>query len=56
MSGGTAAWKEVLAIYSVKVNGDPNDAQKIATMDDAKKAQLKEIFWKMNTVTSRTET
>lgn len=56
MSGGTAAWKEVLAIYSVKVNGDPNNAQEIATVDDAKKAQLKEIFWKMNAVTSRTET
>lgn len=56
MSGGRAVWKEVLAVYSVKVNTDPNNPQEVATMDDGKKQILKDIFWEMNSISSRTET
>ena len=56
MSGGRAVWKEVLAVYSVKVNTDPNNPQEVATMDDSKKQILKDIFWEMNSISSRTET
>ena len=55
MSGGTAVWKEVLSVYSVKVNSDPDNPQEVATMDDGKKQILKDIFWEMNSISSRTE-
>ena len=56
MSGSRAVWKEVLAIYSVKTTTDPNNAQEVATMDDAKKQLLKDIFWQMNVISSNTGT
>ena len=56
MSGSRAVWPEVLAIYAVKTTTDPDNPQEVATMDDSKKELLKEIFWAMNEITSRTET
>lgn len=56
MSGSRAVWKDVLAVYSVKVNTDPDNAQEVATMNDEKKQLLKDIFWEMNEISSRTET
>ena len=56
MSGSRAVWPEVLAIYAVKTTTDPDNPQEVATMDDTKKALLKEIFWAMNEISSRTET
>lgn len=56
MSGSRAVWPEVLAVYAVKTTTDPDNAQEVATMDEPKKALLKEIFWAMNQVDHRTET
>ena len=56
MSGGRAVWKEVLAVYSVKTTTDPDNPQEVATIDDSKKAILKDIFWQMNEISSQTET
>ena len=56
MSGSRAVWPEVLAVYAVKVNTDPNNPQDVASMDDSKKAMLEEIFWAMNTISSTVET
>lgn len=56
MSGSRAVWKEVLAVYSVKVNTDLDNPQEVATMDDTKKQLLSDIFWEMNSISSRTET
>ena len=42
MSGSRAVWKEVLAVYSVKVNTDPDNPQEVATMDESKKQLLKD--------------
>lgn len=56
MSGSRAVWPEVLSIYAVKTTTDPDNAQEVATMDDSKKAILKDIFWQMNQISSRTET
>ena len=56
MSGSRAVWPEVLAVYAVKTTTDPDNAQEVATMDDSKKAILKDIFWQMNQISSRTET
>ena len=55
MSGSRAVWKEVLAVYSVKTTTDPDNPQEVATMDDSKKELLKNIFWEMNEISSRTE-
>ena len=44
MSGSRAVWKDVLAVYSVKVNTDPDNPQEVATMDDNKK-QLRRKFY-----------
>lgn len=44
MKGSRAVWKEVLAVYSVKVNTDPDNPQEVVTMNDAKKKLLKTIF------------
>lgn len=56
MSGSRAVWPEVLAVYAVKTTTDPDNAQEVASMDDSKKAILKDIFWQMNEIASRTET
>ncbi len=56
MSGSRAVWPEVLAIYAVKTTTDPDNPQEVATMNDGKKELLKEIFWAMNEISSRTET
>ena len=56
MPGSRAVWPEVLAVYAVKTTTDPDNAQEVATMDDSKKAILKDIFWQMNEISSRTET
>lgn len=56
MSGSRAVWPEVLAVYAVKTTTDPDNAQEVASMDDSKKALLKDIFWQMNEISSRSET
>lgn len=56
MSGSRAVWKEVLAVYAVKITTDPDAAQEVATMDDSKKQLLKDIFWQMNEISSNTST
>ena len=53
--GSRAVWPEVLAVYAVKTTTDPDDPQEVATVDDSKKAILKDIFWRMNEISSRTE-
>ena len=55
MSGSRAVWPEVLAVYAVKTTTDPDNAQEVATMNDSKKAILKDIFWQMNEISSRIE-
>ena len=55
MSGSRAVWPEVLAVYAVKTTTDPDDPQEVATVDDSKKVILRDIFWQMNEISSRTE-
>lgn len=55
MSGSRAVWKDVLSVYAVKTNTDPDNPQEVATMDDSKKQVLSNIFWEMNEISSRTE-
>lgn len=56
MSGSRAVWKEVIAVYAVKTNTDPDNAQEVATMDEDKKQLLTDIFWEMNDISSHSET
>jgi hypothetical protein len=56
MSGSRASWKEILAVYAVKVSTDPANAQDVATIDESKKGLLRSVFWDMNTLSHRTET
>lgn len=56
ISGFRAVWPEVLAVYSVKTATDPTGAQEVATMDEAKKKILTNIFWQMNVISSKMDT
>ncbi len=56
MSGSSAVWRDVLSVYAVKTNTDPENPQEVATLNDEKIELLKGIFWDMNEITSRTET
>jgi hypothetical protein len=52
--GDMAPWNEMLAVYAVKLNfGD--EPQEVASFDEDKAEQLREVFWNMNEVTTRTE-
>lgn len=55
ISGGRAVWKDVLAVYAVKTNTDKDNPQEVATMDESKKQILSDIFWEMNSISSRSE-
>lgn len=54
MTGSPADWKDILAVYAVRLNTDPDNPQEVATMDNSKKEQLREIFWKMNEISFKT--
>lgn len=54
INSNRAEWKEVLSIYAVVIsNGE--EATNVITLDDDKINKLKDIFWQMNTITSRVE-
>ena len=55
MSGSSAVWREVLAVYAIKTNTSKGNEQEVATLDDEKVELLKEIFWEMNTISSKIE-
>lgn len=55
LDGNMASWKDVLIMYTVKqANGF--DGQEVITMDDNKKAVVKQIFWEMNSLSSEVKT
>ncbi len=57
MEGEQTEWGLVLSVFAVKVAGVEDDTvQDVVVIDDAKKQKLKDVFWDMNTITSRTET
>ena len=55
MSGSQADWREVLAVYAVKTTTDADSPQEVATVDENKKKIIENIFWEMNSISSRTE-
>lgn len=55
VTGQSADWVEVLAVFAVKVAGADADAADVATMDADRIARLKAVFWDMTTITHRIE-
>ena len=53
--GEPADWKEVIAVYAVKLNLDGENPQEIATFDERKADELKNVYRSMNTVRTETE-
>ena len=49
-------WVDVLGIYAVKTSMDQTEPTEVATVTAEKKQMLKDIYWEMNTVSTRTET
>ena len=54
--GEMADWNEIVAIYAVKLNLDTENPQEIATFDEAKADELRNIYRTMNTVRLETKT
>ena len=47
-------WKDVISVYTVLITGGKEQSDTI-TLDDKKIQKLKDIFWKMNTISYRIE-
>ena len=57
LEGEPADWNLVLSLFSVKTAGkNDNTAEDVVVIDESKKQKLKDVFWDMHTITSRTET
>ncbi len=54
--GEMADWNEIVAIYAVKLNLDTDNPQEIATFDEAKAEELRNVYRTMNTVKLETRT
>ena len=52
--GTQADWPQVLAVYAVMLNTDPDNPMEVVTMDNDKKAILADIFWDMNEISYNT--
>lgn len=51
ITSNKALWKDVLAVYTVKVSNGSNETD-VMTIDNNKKQILTSVFWDMNTITS----
>ena len=52
MHGARPEWKDVLAIYAVKINLDPNDPEELITMTSREEQKLRDIYWNMCNISS----
>lgn len=50
LSGSTTPWRDVLAVFAVKVAADPSDPRDVITLDDARMDSLRSVFWDMNSI------
>ena len=55
LRGSPALWKDVLAVYTVKNNTDPDQPPSFIEMDDAAKKELREVFWDMTEISHTTK-
>lgn len=56
MSGARAAWKQVLAVYTVKTVTAQDNPMEVATMNGEKAPILQTVFWDMNTISHEVAT
>ena len=57
MIGEQANWDLVLAVFATKIAGVEDDTvQDVVVITEDKKQKLKDVFWDMHEITSRTET
>ena len=54
--GSQASWKEVVAIYAVKMNLDSENPQDVVIFDEGKADELRNIYWTMNDIRVEKET
>lgn len=54
INSNKAEWKDVISLYAV-IMSNGEEQTDVITLDDNKSNKLKEIFWKMNTITSSVE-
>ena len=54
-SGELAPWKEIIAVYAVKLNLDTENPTELATFDENKAETLRQVFWNMNHIQIYTE-
>ena len=54
-SGELAPWKEMIAVYAVKLNLDTENPTELATFDENKAEALRQVFWDMNHIQIHTE-
>ena len=54
LSGASAVWREILAVYAVRAASGPA-AVDVASLDEGRIEFLKETFWDMNSISSDTE-
>ena len=47
-NGELAMWKEIIAVYAVKLNLDTENPAELATFDEEKADALRQVFWDMN--------
>ena len=56
LTGSKAPWREVLAVYVVLVNTDPENPRDVATMDEDRAEVLRDVFWDMTEIEAETGT
>ena len=54
-NGELASWKEIIAVYAVKLNLDTENPTELATFDEEKADALRQVFWDMNRIQIHTE-
>lgn len=55
LAGSKTAWKEVLAVFSVKTTTDPDAPLDVVTLDDTRQQLLRDVFWSMNSIEGAVE-
>ena len=53
--GAIVPWKEIIAVYAVKMNLDTENPTELATFDENKAETLRQVFWDMNHIQIHTE-
>ena len=53
---GSPAWREILAIYAVKINLNGELSDNVVEFNDQKERQFRQIFWDMTHIEAEIET